>query len=107
METTVDKNKVIDEFMGVVHKQEFIQHKGEWRMSYSTYESNWNELMPVVNKIRSMYNSTEVYEHAAILIIDDIAEGCTEANILQTYNAVYEFITWYNKEKSGGNHAHK
>lgn len=64
------------------------------------YHSSWDWLMPVVNKIRSLYNSAEIdICYYAEDIISKIAEGCVEANFLQVYESVIEFITHYNKIK--------
>lgn len=64
------------------------------------FHSSWDWLMPVVNKIRSLYNNTAVDHND---IIDDLAEGCIEANIIQVWTAVVEFIKWYNNERKGNN----
>ncbi len=66
------------------------------------FEEDWNWLMPVVNKIRSLYNNTEVTDEKGSDIINDLAEGCIEANILQVHKAVIDFINWYNNQKEEG-----
>lgn len=122
--TTTEKNILIDEFMGISHKSEFIQHKGEWRMSYSTYGSNWNELMPVVEKIDSMDYWTEICnsplgtktrpnrlmwceigkDNHRELLLDDcytrIARAEASTKIEAVYNAVYQFILWFNSQQN-------
>ena len=60
------------------------------------YHASWDWLMPVVNKIRSLYN---VDVDVPFDTVDVIAEGCIEANIIQVYTGVVEFIKWYNQNK--------
>ena len=67
---------------------------------YMKYHTSWDWLMPVINKIRSLYNSAEIdICYYVEDIISNIAEGCVEANILQVYESVSEFIVHYNKIK--------
>ena len=99
-------NKLIAEFMG--HKlgldgdgmgepqcRIFEKGLGTKRIE-DTYSKSWDWLMPVVNKIRVPYNNTEVTGERCEDIISVLAEGCIEANIIQVYEAVVEFIEDYN-----------
>lgn len=137
METTVDKNKVIAEFMGLTYSSETkeyylpIYNSGDWwNEDELSYHTSWDWIMPVVEKIESMEYWTEICnsplgtkarpdrlmwfeigkDNHRDLLRDDcytrIARVEAGSKIEAVYNAVYEFITWWNKEKSGGNHTH-
>lgn len=106
----VDGNKLIVEFMGYTIKNanEWYNYEQAWlpdgKTHYPTellkFHKSWDWLMPVVNKIRSLYNSAEIdICYYAEDIISKIAEGCVEANFLQVYESVIEFIIHYNKIK--------
>lgn len=109
---TLENNRLIAEFMGytvledteeqcfvrgnepdVTHIEEFIYH------------TSWNWLMPVVKKIELtyMYSVTICWEHCIIDKAGENREGFpsikwySSHKILATYNAVVEFIKWYNK----------
>ncbi len=95
MKTIEQKNRMIAEFIG----KEIYQYHHE-----SFYHSSWDWLMPVVEKIEN-YNSG-----STLVIIED--ERChldTQNNfeidsvghtkIEATYNAVVQFIEWYNENK--------
>ena len=103
----MNDNKLIAEFMEV-HE---IMHDGysEYDFDDNTldvvaeeelqYHTSWDWLMPVVEKIRVPYNNTEITGEKYEDIISVLAEGCIEANQLQVYEAVVEFINEYNKNK--------
>ena len=52
-----------------------------------------------LEKIRVPYNNTEITGEKYENIISVLAEGCVEANQLQVYEAVVEFIKTYNDER--------
>jgi hypothetical protein len=89
----LENNKLIAEFM----EYPDLGTKGDF--SYLNYHTSWDWLMPVVNKIRVPYNNTEVTGEKYEDIISVLAEGCVEANQLQVYEAVVEFIKCYNKKE--------
>jgi hypothetical protein len=110
--TVSEINEVFARFMGL-----------DWN-SYErlkrNYESDWRELMPVVEKIESLgYDSyieflkgyTSLYDnithddvHCAYfedqqgVRIDKVAKS--PVKIEAVYNACYSFITWYNNQNS-------
>lgn len=105
--SNIENNKLIAEFMGYKTNE---SHKGisitleedngfseTWGCVYTRYHLSWDWLMPVINKIRSFYNNTEVTGEQCEDIISFLAEGCIEANILQAYEQVVEFIEDFNR----------
>ena len=85
-------NKLIAEFMGLNIdrgvQSDYMEHELK-------YHKSWNWIMPVVNEIRVPYNNTKVTGEKYEDIISVLAEGCVEANQLQVYEAVVEFIKAY------------
>jgi len=79
---TTENNKLIAEFL-----------HGENATHPNQYHENWNELMQVIQKILDIslkLDSMEMYYN----ITDSIPE------IKNTYEAVVEFIKWYNQQKN-------
>lgn len=107
MKTTEENNRLIAEFMGLtessIPNKYWTEKNSEGitsgEMVEPKYHSSWDWLMPVVNKIRTLYNNCEVDGDEAFDIIDVLSEGCTEANIFQAFDAVVQFIEWYNEQK--------
>jgi hypothetical protein len=65
------------------------------------YNSSWDWLMPVVEKIESIKNSDD-YEVDIFGKCCDIGgqfEGVCKTKIEGTYKAVVEFIKWHNKQQ--------
>lgn len=116
----IEGNKIIAEFMGweVSEKAKSLKKRG---LTINTipygyfkihpddllYQSSWDWLMPVVEKIeKESFNIFGEYE-------DVIINGCScfvetrdrEISIIETtkieatYKAVVEFVKWYNKQK--------
>jgi len=88
-------NKLIAEFMSIKYDaadETFHTNEGWKGVDYLMYHASWDWLMPVVHKIRVPYNNTEVTGERCEDIISVLAEGCVEANIIQVYEAVVEFI---------------
>lgn len=88
----IEGNKLIASFMGDTKRNLELDPN----VSGYHYHNSFDWLMPVVNKIRSLYNATV---DVPFDIVDVIAEGCIEANIIQVYTGVVEFIKWYNQNK--------
>lgn len=127
--TTEQMNEAIGIFMGGFWKefksgnfrQKRFYYKDEafaWVKSPENlnYHKDWNELMPVVEKIESIYDDFHGYFGVHIS-----SNGCTiqgtklrldagyehyayfndvnhETKLLATYHMVYQFITWYNQQ---------
>lgn len=99
----------IARFMGMEGSDEFI------RQNYQ-YHKRWEMLMPVVEKIESLYDGSAftvtikghwclidqntqhwmAYRNTVDLKNIEIRR---ESKTESTYHAVYQFITWYNQQK--------
>ena len=100
MKTTEENNRMIAEFMGA-SGFDMLGEKVEPR-----YHTSWDWLMPVVKKIE-----TDVLDGDISISID--GDNCTlssisytihchatlNSKIESTYQAVVEFIEWYNEQK--------
>lgn len=68
------------------------------------YETSWNWLMPVVEKIEKLGYGVTIGMGMYCVIQDDVTTddieftGMEESKILSTHKAVVEFINWYNKQ---------
>ena len=96
----MNDNKLIAEFMGydIITEAEKDKFPTVLTTKDVKYHSSWDYLMPVVHKIRVPYNNTEITGEKYEDIISVLAEGCVEANQLQVYEAVIEFIKTYNND---------
>lgn len=120
-------NELIAEFMGVQVYQTNDEMRAVplsdlklWALPFQLqYDKKWNELMPVVEKIESLYDGTSI----RIRIVGDRAvcydtQNAQQANIYSgegvgiissarnmpskieaVYKAVVEFIKWHNQQK--------
>ena len=107
-----ENNKLIAEFMGAITvgksmmfpaeasfpKKEFIESL--------EYDTSWDWLMPVVEKIESIDEYEVVMYDVVGCEIHDRRKGNTIINIHSqdtkinaVYKAVIEFIKWYNEQK--------
>jgi hypothetical protein len=59
------------------------------------YHSSWDWLMPVLKKI----DESEVELNEDSNLIGDITHGLVSIDIQMTFEAVIEFIKWYNENK--------
>lgn len=105
--TVVKNNELIAEFMGLTPVKCFGKYsisKDHCTSSQDTpeealkgfgsiakYQTSWDWLMPVVDKCTQTGDDTSQW--------DDLADALTTINIENTYQAVVEFIQWYNKIK--------
>lgn len=94
-------NRLIAEFMeldmevsnkGVIEYYHEEFDSGEWyEAEYLPYDE-WNWLMPVVSKITTNENYIDLTQRENIM--DSLPYGMVE----DTYDAVVEFIKWYNNQ---------
>lgn len=128
MKNILENNKLIAEFMGLKPKMEspdvyvfsdmpyfsVRENNPEDVMNaivkYSKYDSDWSWLMEVVEKIESLptmkdngnfffeihQDSVTVFNSTCMDIIIEVIGQ--ESRINNTYQAVIEFIQWYNKQ---------
>lgn len=103
MKTTEENNRMIAEFIGW---KPYNGLNPKWNGSFDTnslfpvnatvekrelkFDTSWDWLMPVVEKIYSL----EIEDELVLLVRDALAE----ANIKDTYQAVIQFIEWYNSQ---------
>ena len=103
---TQENNKLIAEFMGYTFVNGVYESpKDEFHIDEMLYDTSWNWLMPVVEKIESLgyeffivENRVEVAhntDHSIETIIDLTSRSKRDA----TYQGVVEFINQYNKTK--------
>lgn len=110
---TTENNKLIAEFMGYKNNtpsKDFFQHPTDKnrfdRIEYLKYDTDWNWLMEVVEKIESLsYQGYNIYvdisEKTLIQSFEsniEISEVFGGSKIENTYKACVEFIKWYNKQ---------
>ena len=128
MKTTKENNRLIAEFMGYEFKlvknptidRDGVSHiKDEATVidgklyfdNNLRYHSSWDWLMPVVDKIESiddgafdiniLKNGTQIFEYQADgkVIVDNVGMISFEDKIEHVFEAVIEFIKWYNENK--------
>lgn len=115
---TTENNKLISEFMGFklqnnpnerFYKNYFTQANGVWgnRIEILHFDSDWNWLMQVVEKIESLHetnnvligtNITYVQIHNKVRNEQETFKGVSNIKIEAVYNACVTFIEWYNKQ---------
>jgi hypothetical protein len=100
-----NNNILIAEFMGINHldddkyinnlkemKAEGLYFEQGYMTSELKFDTDWNWLMPVVKKCREESNDEDSYWEAIYYSLVDL-------DIDSVYNAVVEFIKWYNENK--------
>ena len=90
-------NKLIAEFMGYTGGSDFqyLTHPEtllDTNVDELLYQTSWDWLLPVVSECREKSNAEDSHWEAVCYSF----EGC---NIDVTYQAVVEFIKWYNQNK--------
>lgn len=93
----MEDNKLIAEFMGYSQPHPdyptstYWYKEGEAPLTILLFDTDWNWLMPVVEKILNI--SLELDSMEAYYNITD-----SVPNIEQTHEAVVEFIKWYDNQ---------
>jgi|TARA_R110002051_G_scaffold4657_2_gene25811 hypothetical protein len=87
----MDNNKLIAEFMGYPN----LGTKGDF--SYLKYHTDWNWLMPVVEKCLEKHNNLINGRDVIDTSYSSIAQALQVVSLKETYNAVVEFIKEHNK----------
>ena len=99
---TTENNKIIAEFMGVSKSK--IDANGQVlnfeNSKYNTYNSDWNWLMQVVEKIESLnHKNNEEHFQLVSFIHHWLRRKHKELTKIEAvYNACIEFIKWYNEQ---------
>jgi len=111
-EDIIEGNKIIAEFDGFVYYPEDTLNgiKGVLRKDdrasmhldfdkpfHPKYHTSWNELMPVVQKIKKWSVPDNLWEDFT-LYHAKIKTGLMNADINAVWLAVVEFIKWYNSQ---------
>jgi hypothetical protein len=121
----MEENKLIAEFMGLLHvdddkymdnlremKSNGIFFEQGYMTSELMYDTDWNWLMDVVDKIESiedgqydvniLKNGTQIINYIAggILIFDNVGEISYSEKIEHVYQAVIKFIKWYEQNSN-------
>ena len=124
MENIIENNKLIAEFMGFTvnfgfNKDGVLFHGEHINLGKLKYHDRWDWLMEVVEKIESLptmkdngnfffeihQDSVTVFNSTRMDIIIEVIGQ--ESRINNTYQAVIEFIQWYNKQnKNNEKHLH-
>jgi hypothetical protein len=117
-ELTIEQmNEVIGVFMGGLWKNVEIAGKPIKRFYYEDkpfmfvknteqlcYHNDWNELMPVIKKVRWMHTDLLLTAKAGvgsyIKAAGEMNRGLISCDIDKAHNGVYQFIQWYNKQQS-------
>jgi len=109
MNTTVENNKLIAVFLGLKLTTDGIQalyYEGNSLKAIPKYNSDWNWLMEVVEKIESLGFILKIYGVETTFL----KRGTFNENIWNDgfigkdrkesiYNACIAFINWYNEQK--------
>jgi len=102
-----ENNKLIAEFMGRVIPEDELEFYDENPTTHY-YDSDWNWLMEVVEKIKKETNEDEFLNRLITtesrngIVLEFNLENCFRKSYLSieaVYNACVEFIKWYNENK--------
>lgn len=95
MKTIQEKNEMIATFMGNDAPRETWVYSDE-----AEYHESWDWIMPVVDKIMQLDYAFEISQHGTYFKEINESEIISEVSgmpiIENTYEAVVEFIEWYN-----------
>lgn len=114
------KNKIIAEFMGYRYEtgvslsgswSRYFKNGGTFEDSFpeAKYDTSWDWLMPVVEKIEAIPGAyVDIHREATKVKFcpKEISEWShtawnQESKITHVYTAVTKFIEWYNSQKDG------
>jgi hypothetical protein len=115
--TIIEMNRAICEFEGWEFKEvepdwfeAFHDGQLQWADSQSfidrimlkgfNFHEDWNRLMPVVEKIHDLCISGDAING---IVENNIFNFSIFAPLPDVFNAVYQFIQWYNKQKEANN----
>lgn len=95
-------NSLIAEFMGFQHttlgwydaEETLVNAENDNTFDELKFKTDWNWLMPVVEKTTCMHEFQEDYPSNSTFW-----ELYNQVSIEATYKAVVDFIKWYNKQK--------
>jgi hypothetical protein len=78
--------------------------KYPFEVSELNYDTDWNRLMLVVDKIESLNFAIKVVVNEALIFCEDWESldyiyAREETKIESVYNACVEFVKWYNEQK--------
>ena len=94
----LERNKLIAEFMGLEIITDGISWFDTSYKALGKYNSSWDSLMPVIDKITSMNAYIKYKDHSS----SQFSDGGIYINtkfIDNTHNDVVEFIKWYNTQE--------
>lgn len=105
-----ENNKIIVEFLELQTQLHMCEHPltGEYvDLEDLDFNSDWNCLMKVVEKIENLPNGRfkiEIYNNICRIYdheeFDEVVELSENTKIEATCNACVEFIEWHNQQKS-------
>lgn len=98
-----ENNKIIAEFMGYKKSIANTWFKGNKIVQTTSfkYDSDWNWLMEVVDKIESLKVVVEIRENVCYIetSANNYYSELEDTKLQATYKAVLVFIKWYNEQK--------
>lgn len=99
----MENNKLIAEFMGNIpifeNEYQMVTHNNMcYGIDELKYDTDWNWLMPVVEKIESLGIVVEIRENVCYIetSLGNYSE-LEDTKLQATYKAVVKFINWYNE----------
>jgi hypothetical protein len=97
---TETKQLSVEEGNRLIHIWLGKSYETDVKIQILKYHSSWDWLMPVVKKIRSLWNEETL--DLQLLIEDSNASKISHLRVWSeldsVYNAVIEFIQWYNNQ---------
>lgn len=87
---TTENNKLIAQFMGYGAQLHLVEHPTTGEYVDAEFHTSWDWLIPVANKILNTEGDMNDLAY-------EVQEQCAFVNKEGIYNAVTEFIKWYNK----------